>query len=112
MVGPPSRMRLYTRRCRSRRARGRARRYHARMTIALGCMGLSGVYGKTDDAQSIALIHAAIERGITLLDTGDFYGNGHNELLIGKAIAGRRDRVQLSVKFGALRGPDGSWGGF
>jgi aryl-alcohol dehydrogenase-like predicted oxidoreductase len=82
------------------------------MTIALGCMGLSGVYGKTDDAQSIALIHAAIERGITLLDTGDFYGNGHNELLIGKAIAGRRDRVQLSVKFGALRGPDGSWGGF
>jgi aryl-alcohol dehydrogenase-like predicted oxidoreductase len=82
------------------------------MTIALGCMGLSGAYGKTDDAQSIALIQAAIERGITFLDTGDFYGNGHNELLIGKAIAGRRDRVQLSVKFGALRGPDGSWGGF
>jgi len=82
------------------------------MTIALGCMGLSGAYGKTDDAQSIALVQAAIERGITLLDTGDFYGNGHNELLIGKAIAGRRDRVQLSVKFGALRGPDGSWGGF
>jgi aryl-alcohol dehydrogenase-like predicted oxidoreductase len=82
------------------------------MTIALGCMGFSGAYGKTDDAQSIALIHAAIERGITLLDTGDFYGNGHNELLIGKAIAGRRDRVKLSVKFGALRGPDGSWGGF
>jgi aryl-alcohol dehydrogenase-like predicted oxidoreductase len=81
------------------------------MTIALGCMGLSGAYGKTDDAQSIALIQAAIERGITFLDTGDFYGNGHNELLIGKAIAGRRDRVQLSVKFGALRGPDGSWGG-
>jgi aryl-alcohol dehydrogenase-like predicted oxidoreductase len=82
------------------------------MTIALGCMGLSGAYGKTDDAQSIALIHAAIDRGIALLDTGDFYGAGHNELLIGKAIAGRRDRVQLSVKFGALRGPDGSWGGF
>ncbi|HEY5933966.1 MAG TPA: aldo/keto reductase [Kofleriaceae bacterium] len=81
------------------------------MTIALGCMGMSGAYGKTDDAQSIALIQAAIERGITFLDTGDFYGNGHNELLIGKAIAGRRDRVQLSVKFGALRGPDGSWGG-
>jgi len=79
--------------------------------LALGCMGMSGAYGKTDDAQSVAVIHAAIERGVTLLDTGDFYGAGHNELLIGKAIAGRRDRVQLSVKFGALRGPDGSWGG-
>jgi len=81
------------------------------MTIALGCMGMSGAYGKTDDAHSITVIHAAIERGVTLLDTGDFYGFGHNELLIGKAIAGRRDRVQLSVKFGALRGPDNSWGG-
>jgi aryl-alcohol dehydrogenase-like predicted oxidoreductase len=81
------------------------------MTIALGCMGMSGAYGKTDDAESIAVIHAAIERGVTLLDTGDFYGAGHNELLIGKAIAGRRDSVQLSVKFGALRGPDGSFGG-
>jgi aryl-alcohol dehydrogenase-like predicted oxidoreductase len=81
------------------------------MTIALGCMGLSGIYGKTDDAQSIALIHAAIDRGLTFLDTGDHYGSGHNELLIGKAIAGRRDRVQLSVKFGAMRGPDNSWGG-
>jgi aryl-alcohol dehydrogenase-like predicted oxidoreductase len=85
--------------------------YNGRMSIALGCMGFSGVYGKTDDTQSIALIHAAIERGITFLDTGDFYGNGHNELLLGKAIADRRDRVQLSVKFGALRGPDGSFGG-
>ncbi len=81
------------------------------MKIALGCMGMSGVYGKSDDAQSIAVIHAAIERGITLLDTGDFYGMGHNELLVGKAIAGRRDKVQLSVKFGGLRGPDNSWGG-
>jgi aryl-alcohol dehydrogenase-like predicted oxidoreductase len=80
--------------------------------IALGCMGMSGVYGKTDDAQSIAVIHAAIERGVTLLDTGDFYGSGHNELLIGKAIAGRRDQLRLSVKFGALRGPDNSPGGF
>ncbi|HEY1549862.1 MAG TPA: aldo/keto reductase [Kofleriaceae bacterium] len=79
--------------------------------IALGCMGMSGAYGKTDDAKSIAVIHAAIERGVTLLDTGDFYGAGHNELLIGKAIAGRRDKVKLSVKFGALRGPDNSWGG-
>ena len=81
------------------------------MTIALGCMGMSGVYGKSDDAQSIAVIHAAIERGITVLDTGDFYGLGHNELLIGMAFAGRRDKVQLSVKFGGLRGPDNSWGG-
>lgn len=77
--------------------------------IALGCMGMSGVYGKTDDAQSIAVIHAAIEHGITLLDTGDFYAAGHNELLIGKAIAGRRDKVQLSVKFGGMRGPDGTF---
>lgn len=81
------------------------------MTIALGCMGLSGIYGKTDDAQSIALIHAAIDHGVTFLDTGDHYGWGHNELLVGKAIADRRDRVQLSVKFGAMRGPDNSWGG-
>jgi aryl-alcohol dehydrogenase-like predicted oxidoreductase len=79
--------------------------------IALGCMGMSGSYGKTDDAQSIAVIQAAIERGVTFLDTGDFYGAGHNELLIGKAIAGRRDKVQLSVKFGALVGPGPSWGG-
>jgi aryl-alcohol dehydrogenase-like predicted oxidoreductase len=72
---------------------------------------MSGAYGKTDDAQSIAVIHAAIDRGVTLLDTGDFYGAGHNELLIGKATAGRRDQVQLSVKFGVLRGADNSLGG-
>jgi aryl-alcohol dehydrogenase-like predicted oxidoreductase len=72
---------------------------------------MSGAYGKTDDAQSIAVIHAAIERGVTFLDTGDFYGAGHNELLIGKAIAGRRDQVQLSVKFGMMRGPDSSLAG-
>jgi aryl-alcohol dehydrogenase-like predicted oxidoreductase len=73
--------------------------------LALGCMGMSGAYGSSDEAESTAVIHAAIERGITLLDTGDFYGAGHNELLIGRAIAGRRDRVKLSVKFGMLRGP-------
>lgn len=78
--------------------------------IALGCMGMSGAYGKTDDAESIEVIHAAMERGVTLLDTGDFYGSGHNELLIGRAIAGRRDRVRLSVKFGMLRGVDGAMG--
>lgn len=77
--------------------------------FGLGCMSFSGTYGETTDAQSQAVIHAAIERGLTFLDTGDFYGNGHNEMLIGKAIAGRRDRVQLSVKYGALRGPDGAF---
>jgi aryl-alcohol dehydrogenase-like predicted oxidoreductase len=76
--------------------------------IALGCMGMSGAYGATDDARSIAVIHAAMERGVTLLDTGDFYGSGHNEILIARAIAGRRDQVQLSVKFGMLRGLDNS----
>ena len=77
--------------------------------IGLGCMGFSGMYGPTDDAESVATIQAAIDAGITLIDTGDFYGMGHNELLVGRAIAGRRDRVQVSVKFGALRGPDGGW---
>ncbi|MFO0710719.1 MAG: aldo/keto reductase [Sandaracinus sp.] len=77
--------------------------------IGLGCMGMSGMYGASDDAEGIRTIHRAIERGVTLLDTGDFYGMGHNEMLIGRAIQGRRERVQLSVKFGAQRGPDGSW---
>ena len=80
--------------------------------LSLGCMGMSGMYGPSDDAESIATIHAAIDRGVTLLDTGDFYGAGHNELLLGRALQGRRDKVQLSVKFGALRGPDGIWLGF
>ncbi|WP_257460591.1 aldo/keto reductase [Archangium lipolyticum] len=79
--------------------------------LGLGCMGMSGMYGATDDAESIRTIQTAIDRGVTLIDTGDFYGMGHNEMLVGRAIAGRRDRVQLSVKFGALRGPDGTWGG-
>ncbi|MCC6999547.1 MAG: aldo/keto reductase [Deltaproteobacteria bacterium] len=79
--------------------------------LSLGCMGMSGMYGASDDDESVATIQAAIERGVTLLDTGDFYGMGHNELLIGRAIKGRRDKVQLSVKFGALRGPGGIWGG-
>ncbi len=79
--------------------------------LGLGCMGFSGMYGATDDAESIATIQAAVDAGVTLIDTGDFYGMGHNELLVGRALAGRRDRVQLSVKFGALRGPDGRWYG-
>jgi aryl-alcohol dehydrogenase-like predicted oxidoreductase len=77
--------------------------------IGLGCMGMSGMYGHADESESLATIQAAIDAGVTLLDTGDFYGMGHNERLVGRAIAGRRDRVQVSVKFGALRGPDGSW---
>ena len=63
--------------------------------LGLGCMGMSGMYGASDDTESIATIHAAIDSGVTLLDTGDFYGSGHNEMLIGKAIQGRRDKVQL-----------------
>jgi aryl-alcohol dehydrogenase-like predicted oxidoreductase len=76
-------------------------------------MGMSGAYGPSNRAESIATIHAALEAGITLLDTGDFYGMGHNELLIREALIGvPRDSVQISVKFGALRGPDGAWLGY
>jgi aryl-alcohol dehydrogenase-like predicted oxidoreductase len=80
--------------------------------IALGCMGMSGMYGAADEAESIATIHAAIDAGINLIDTGDFYGMGHNEMLIGRAIAGKRDKVLLSVKFGAQRTPAGAWVGY
>jgi aryl-alcohol dehydrogenase-like predicted oxidoreductase len=80
--------------------------------FALGCMGMSRMYGDADESESIATIHAAIERGVQLLDTGDFYGQGANELLVGKAIKGRRDKVLLSVKFGAQRAPDGTFIGF
>ncbi len=80
--------------------------------LGLGCMGMSGMYGPADETESIATIHAAIDNGVTLFDTGDFYGMGHNELLLGRALKGRRDKVQLSVKFGAQRGPDGAWLGF
>jgi aryl-alcohol dehydrogenase-like predicted oxidoreductase len=70
------------------------------------------MYGASDDNESIATIHAALDAGVTLLDTGDFYGAGHNEMLIGRALKGRRDQALLSVKFGALRSPEGGWGGF
>src|SRR5262245_24731369 len=74
--------------------------------IGLGCMGMSDLYGPTDEAESIATIHAALDAGITLLDTGDFYGMGHNELLLREALRGRnREQVVISVKFGALRDP-------
>jgi aryl-alcohol dehydrogenase-like predicted oxidoreductase len=76
-------------------------------------MGMSGMYGPADRTEAIATIHAALDAGITFLDTGDFYGMGHNELLIGEALKGiRRDRVVVSVKFGALRDPDGGWSGY
>jgi aryl-alcohol dehydrogenase-like predicted oxidoreductase len=81
--------------------------------IGLGCMGMSGMYGPADRGEGIATIHAALEAGIDLLDTGDFYGMGHNELLIGEALRGRpREEYRLSVKFGAQRGPDGAWLGY
>ena len=71
---------------------------------------MSGMYGPSDRDESIATIHAALDAGIALLDTGDFYGMGHNELLISEALRGRpRDEYLLSVKFGAQRSPDGAW---
>ncbi|WP_426958047.1 aldo/keto reductase [Muricoccus radiodurans] len=82
--------------------------------LGLGCMGMSpDFYGPADEAESLATIAAAVERGITLLDTGDFYGMGHNEMLIGQALKTLpRDRLTISVKFGALRGPTGEWSGY
>ncbi|MFJ3664970.1 aldo/keto reductase [Streptomyces sp. NPDC090106] len=84
--------------------------------LGLGCMGMSALYGDADRTESIATIHAALEAGVTLLDTGDFYAMGHNEMLIGEALraapAARREQALLSVKFGALRGPGGEWTGY
>ena len=80
--------------------------------LGLGAMGMSGAYGATDRAESIATVHAALDAGVTLIDTGDFYAMGHNELLIAEALRGRdRDSYTLSVKFGALRGPGNESGG-
>jgi aryl-alcohol dehydrogenase-like predicted oxidoreductase len=70
------------------------------------------MYGHSDENESISTIHAALNRGVTLLDTGDFYGMGHNEMLIGRALRSRPEKPLLSVKFGAQRGPDGSWLGY
>jgi aryl-alcohol dehydrogenase-like predicted oxidoreductase len=81
--------------------------------LGLGCMGMSGMYGPADRTESIAVIHAALDAGITLFDTGDFYGMGHNEMLLGEALKDvARDRFQISVKFGAMRDPSGGWIGY
>ena len=77
--------------------------------LGLGCMGMSEFYGATDDAESIATIHRALDLGLTFLDTADMYGIGRNEELIGRAIAGRRERVVLATKFGNMRGPAGEF---
>jgi aryl-alcohol dehydrogenase-like predicted oxidoreductase len=80
--------------------------------LGLGCMGMSGAYGAADDDESLATILAAVDAGVSLIDTGDFYGAGHNELLVGRALGELdRDAVTLSVKFGALRSPAGAMGG-
>jgi aryl-alcohol dehydrogenase-like predicted oxidoreductase len=88
----------------------------ASSALGLGCMGMSGMYGPSDRAESIATIHAALEAGITLFDTGDFYGSGHNEILLGEALksapASRREHAFISVKFGAMRDPAGGWTGY
>jgi len=82
-------------------------------SLGLGCMGMSDFYGPAEEAESIATIQTALEAGITLLDTGDFYGMGRNELLLREALkGGKRDRVFLQVKFGAQRDPAGAFIGY
>src|SRR5882672_7767459 len=81
--------------------------------VGLGCMGMSDFYGPADETESVATIHAALEAGITLLDTGDFYGMGHNELILREALkGGKREKAFIQVKYGAQRAPDSSFIGF
>src|SRR5262245_58532815 len=81
--------------------------------LGLGCMSFSDTYGPRDDTESMRTLHTAVEAGMTWLDTGDFYGMGHSEMLVGRALREiPRDKVLLSVKFGAMRGPDGAFIGF
>ena len=80
--------------------------------IGLGCMGMSEVYGPADEGEAIATIHAALDAGVTLIDTGDFYAMGANEMLVGRALKGRRDKAFVQVKFGAQRDPSGAWIGY
>ena len=80
--------------------------------IGLGCMGMTEVYGAADEGEAIATIHAALDAGITLIDTGDFYAMGANEMLVGRALKGRRDQAFIQVKFGAQRDPSGAWIGY
>src|SRR5947209_8530438 len=78
--------------------------------LGLGCMGMSpGFYGVTDEDEAIRTIHRALDLGVTLLDTADMYGWGHNEQLVGRALEGRRDQAILATKFGNARDEDGSW---
>src|SRR5687767_2097984 len=79
--------------------------------IGLGCMGMSEFYGAGDEAESIATIHHALDRGVDFLDTADMYGVGRNEELIGRALAGRREQAFIATKFGSVRGADGSFQG-
>ena len=79
----------------------------ATSAFGLGCMGFSQAYGPADDDESVAVVRDALDRGITMIDTAMSYGGGHNERLVGRAIAGRRDDVVLATKFGIVRGADG-----
>src|SRR5271165_5899353 len=79
--------------------------------LGLGCMGMSDFYGPADESESVATLHAALDAGINLLDTGDFYGMGHNELLLSRVLKERRKEAFVCVKFGALRAPDGTFAG-
>ena len=80
--------------------------------IGLGCMGMSEIYGAADEAEAISTIHAALDAGVTVIDTGDFYAMGANEMLVGRALKGRRDKAFVQVKFGAQRDPSGAWIGY